>query len=109
MIANPEKFQALFLTKNKVDTTGKTLRIRNKVVYSENWITLLGIKIDSSLSFDLHISEICQKAAAQLNALIRLKSNLTHQSKKVLVESYIYANFNYSCMALFLCAVAKKI
>ena len=44
MIANPEKFQALFLTKNKVDTAGKTLRIRNKEVYSENWITLLGKK-----------------------------------------------------------------
>ena len=95
MLANPEKFQALLLTKTKANTAGHTLCIRGKEILSENCVELLGIKIDNKLCFDEHISDICRRAAAQLNALIRLKSNLTFTTKKVLVESYIYANFNY--------------
>ena len=95
MLANPEKFQALLLTKTKANTAGHTLCIRGKEILSENCVELLGIKIDNKLCFDEHISDICRRAAAQLNALIRLKSNLNFTTKKVLVESYIYANFNY--------------
>jgi hypothetical protein len=108
MITNPEKFHALLLTKNMVNTAGSKLCVQNKEIYSENWITLLGIKIDSRVTFDQHISEICRKVSAQLNALIRLKSNLTCQSRKVLVQSYIYANFNY-CPLVWHCSSAKTL
>ena len=88
-------FDSLLLTKSKANTAGNKICIKGKEIFSNNWVTLLGIKIDHKLTFDEHISDICKRAAAQLNALIRLKSNLTFTSKKVLVESYIYANFNY--------------
>ena len=53
------------------------------------------IKVDNGLKFDLHVSDICKKSSAQLNALIRLKPFLNFNAKQILIQSFIYANFNY--------------
>ena len=58
---------------------------------TENLVMLLGITLECKLNFDQPISNICNAAAAQLNALIRLKSNLPLVARKALIESYIYS------------------
>ena len=59
---------------------------------------LLGLKINNRLSFKSHISAIaiCKKAAKQLNALKRLGSFLNISQHKVLAQSFIMANFNFT-------------
>ena len=74
MIANPEKFHAILLTKSSSNTVDKTLKIKNNLRQSESKVELLGLTIDKLLSFHSHISSICKKAAKQLNALKRLGS-----------------------------------
>ena len=56
---------------------------------------LLGAHIDDRLNFNEHVNKICKSAGNQLNALIRLKSFLGLKEKEVLVNSFIYSNFNY--------------
>ena len=56
---------------------------------------LLGLQLDDKLNFNLHISNICKSAANQLNALIRLKKFMNFEEKKILINSYFMANFNY--------------
>ena len=73
MIANPYKFHAVLVTKGRDDTTGEKLMIQGKQIQSENAVRLLGLKIDQRLNFDDHISDLFRKAAAQQNALKRLK------------------------------------
>ena len=68
IIANPDKFHAILVTKRRDDTTGVKLTIQGKQLQSENAVRLLGVKIDHSLTFDEHISDLCRKAAAQLNS-----------------------------------------
>ena len=46
-------------------------KIDNKIINSEESVKLLGLGIDSKLSFDKHISKLWNKSAGQLNALIR--------------------------------------
>ena len=55
----------------KKDTLRETC---NNKIKSENSVTLLGITIDSRLSFDNHISKLCGKTLMQLNAIFRLKT-----------------------------------
>ena len=55
---------------------------------------LLGLQLDDKLNFNLHISHI-KSAANQLNALIRLKKFMNFEEKKILINSYFMANFNY--------------
>ena len=48
-----------------------------------------------NLNFDMHISKLCNKSAGQLNALNRINRYLGFAEKKVLINSFIYGNFNY--------------
>ena len=56
---------------------------------------LLGVTLDYRLDFDPHISNLCKKAAIQLNVLKRLKVFIGFKEKQILVQSFVYSNFNY--------------
>ena len=58
-------------------------------------VELLGIQLDDKLNFSPHVSNICKSGANQLNALIRLQKFLSFKEKKILINSYFMANFNY--------------
>ena len=68
MIANPDKFKAIVLTKTDHNTAGIKLEFSEKTILSSNEIDLLGVAIDTQLSFYSHIIKICCKASGQLNA-----------------------------------------
>ena len=95
MIANPDKFHALFVKKDQTDTSGINLDFQGHSIKSEETVKLLGVTLDYKLNFDPHISNLCKKAAAQLNVLKRLKSFIGFAEKEVLVQSFVYSNFNY--------------
>ncbi len=95
MIANPEKFHALLLRKNQTNTSGEQININGKIIKSEETVKLLGVTLDYRLDFDPHISNLCKKAATQLNVLKRLKTFIGFQEKKILVQSFVYSNFDY--------------
>ena len=46
--------------------------IDNHTIISENKNELLGIILDSKLSFEDHINNLCKKASQKLNALARI-------------------------------------
>ena len=54
----------------------------NSILFQVSAIKYLGINIDSHLSFDLHIREICKRATRTLHMLMR---NL---KKKVVLTQY---------------------
>ena len=93
MIANPDKFHAVLVTKGRDDTIGEKLVIQGKQIQSENAVRLLGVKIDHRLTFDDHIFDLCRKAAAQLNALERLRGYMEFKAKEILVQSFIFFKF----------------
>ena len=70
------------------------LTIDKKVITSSENVTLLGLEVDSKLNFDEHISKLYNKSAGQLNALCRIGHLLGLEERKILINSFIYANFN---------------
>ena len=68
MLVNSSKFQAIILTKNK-EHLSCNLSIDNEVIESKLLVELLGISIDDKLKFNELISNLCRKAANQLNSL----------------------------------------
>ena len=73
MIANPEKVHAILLRKNLTNTSGEKINIDGEIINSEETVKLLGVTLDYRLDLAPHISNICKKAATQLNVLQRLK------------------------------------
>ena len=55
----------------------------------------MGINNDSKLNFDSHIYDLCKKASMQLNALNRLRAYIGNKEMEILINSFIYSNFNY--------------
>ena len=95
MIANPDKCHALLVRKDGENTTGQNISLQDHAIKSEETVKLLGVTLDNKLNFDTHISNFCKKAAKQLNVLKRLRSFIGFEQKKVLVQSFVYSNFNY--------------
>ena len=69
-------------------------------------VKLLGVNIDSELSFDFHIKDLCRKAGGQLNALLRLQKLL--DAKLAVVWSFVCSNFKYGTVVLIGILVPKK-
>ena len=95
MIANPDKFQVILLDKRGSDNTNIELKIGNEKIKSASSVKPLGVHIDDKLNFNDHINKLRKSAGNQLNALIRLKPFLGLKEKVVLVNSFIYSNFDY--------------
>ena len=96
MIANTSKFHAIFLSKDKtLETVGLPIRVKDQSISSESAVKLIGITIDDKLKFDTHINKLCKRASGQLNQLFRLKKYVDYNERLVLMNSFIFSNFNY--------------
>ena len=60
MVANPKKFQLMFLARNKC--IEKEMSFVEKAIKSSSTVELLGITLDKNLNFKSHIENICCKA-----------------------------------------------
>ena len=93
---NPKKFQAILISKKKYALPRDLkLQISNTEITQQSSVELLRVTIDNKLNFDEHISRLCKSAGYQFSALFRLKNHFNYEQKKLLIESLIYANFNY--------------
>ena len=63
--------------------------------------------MDHKLNFDPHISDLCNKATTHLNVLKRLKSFVGFEERKILVQSFVFSNFNY-CLLVWHFSSAKS-
>ena len=62
------------------------------------------MKIDDKLNFTEHISDVCTRAARQLNILQRLKKVLDYKSRMAMYKSFVMSNFNcYPIVCMFTC------
>ena len=102
MEPHPEKFQFMVMSNNVIDThtleLDDTTRLR-----SQSDVVLLGIKIDDKLTFAKHVSAFCTKASQQLNAFTRISKFLSYDSKKLVINSFINSNFQYSPLVWHFC------
>jgi hypothetical protein len=101
MKVNIDKFQFLMLCPNR-DGNSQThyVQIGNITLKSQEGAKLLGIYVDTNLSYNVHIQQKCKKANAKLQALKRLSNFLTTECKLVVLRSFIVSQFLY-CAALF--------
>ena len=90
MQGNAGKCHVLLSTNEKIVTKVDSAEIENS--QSEK---LLGVTIDSQLSFEKHINNICGKAKAKLSALSRVAHFMNFNKRKKLMNAFFKAQFNY--------------
>ena len=90
MKANTEKSHLLLSGSNRL-----TANTDGNVIESEDNQLLLGITIDSNLSFNKHINDLFKKASAKLNALARISGYVDLPKRWVIMKSFITFQFGY--------------
>ena len=80
MKANINKFQSIILRpKGVIDDI--SFHVSGYTLQPVSCVNLLGVKIDDRLSFDNHVSSICNRVAQQTNALRRIVKYLSIENR----------------------------
>ena len=81
MKSNPDKCNFICSTIKKV-----RLIVENKEINNSTHERLLGVEVDSRLSFNTHIDNICKKPNLKLNTLSRITPHLDFKKKTLLIN-----------------------
>ena len=90
MKANEDKCNLIVSTNELTEIQIGDFTIKNSAIEK-----LLGVKINSKLNFDCHVNHLCNKANKKLSALARVTSYMTLEKKKIVMNSFFNAQFNY--------------
>ena len=101
MVANPSKFQLIYPGTFNADVS---LPVGKYNIKSVEVVKLLAVKIDTKLSFNPHVTELCKKSNQKLRALRRVRHFLSEDQAKFLVNSYILSPFNYCPLVWMFCS-----
>ena len=90
MKPNGDKCHLLVTTEKSV-----SINIDGGNVTNKKEQKLIGIKFDSSLSFEGHITCLCKKASQKLHVLARIVNYMDLPKRKVLMKAFITSQFSY--------------
>ena len=85
MKGNEDKCNVILTSQDNVHVNIRTAQIENSKSQK-----LLGINIDSQLTFKDHINRICKKANTKLNALSRISYYMDPLKRRLLVNAFFY-------------------
>ena len=88
MKANTDKNHCLLSNKNNL-----TVNIDENVLESEDNQVLVGITINSNLSFNKHIKNFCKKASAKLSALASILGYMNFPKCRIILNLFIISKF----------------
>ena len=93
MKLNADKCHLLVLGQRCDDSV--TVKIGNADVTNDLEEKLLRVHIDSKLSFDHHVSNLCKKASNKLYALARISPYMGQNKLRSLMRAFITSQFQY--------------
>ena len=89
--ANADKFHLLLSEKNQ----DLTIRVDTFDIKNSSSEKLLGIKLDNKLTFDPHVSDICNKVSQKLHALSTIDHLMPPNRRKDIVNAFVLSQFGY--------------
>ena len=89
--ANPDKFHLILS-----DPSDEfSIKIDNSDLKNSQCQKLLGVQIDSKLSFNNHVAGLCTKASQKLHALSRISNYMTLTQRRIIMKTFIISQFGY--------------
>ena len=72
-----------------------TAKIEDFSIKNSTEEKLLGVKFDSNLSFESHITSLCKKGSQKLHALARISHYMDLNKRGNLMKAFITSQFSY--------------
>ena len=100
MVLNPNKTTCMLIgTKNRLKKTQNLdLKTSDSRIENVRVQRLLGVYIDSTLSWKIHVYKTCAKLSTKLHLLKGIKCFLTPEMLQTFYNSYITPYFDYGCV-----------
>ena len=102
MVLNADKCHFL-LSKPKTAVQQKYIEVGGQVIWESSEETLLGVSVETNLTFQANIEKINKKASPKLSALIRLARIMPFEKKKILMSSFIRVQFSFCPLLWMFC------
>ena len=83
MKANPDKWHFICRSNDKLKIV-----IEDQTISNSNCEKLLGVLLDSKLTFKPHVDSICRKAGLKLNAISRIIPYMDFSKRRLLVNAF---------------------
>ena len=90
MKANPDKCHLLVTTNALISVNINGFQITKSAEEK-----LPGLKFDSKLTFENHVSSLCEKASQKFHTLTRIANYVNISKRKALMKTFIIPQFNY--------------
>ena len=78
--------------------------VGDALLWEENSVKLLGLFIDSELSFNNHVKIICKKASQKFTATLRLANILIVEKRKIPLKTFFESQFSYCPLLWMFCS-----
>ena len=91
MKANADKCRLLVITNSALSAN-----IERFVLNDSNEERFLGIKIDTKLLFENHVSSLCKKTSQKLHSIARIVNNMDLSKRKCFMKVFETSQFNCS-------------
>lgn len=93
---NPSKTQfMIFRSPQKHLLTSAALTMGPNTIYACDSVSFLGVRLDITLNFGLHLSDIKKKTAFGIRALIKARPYFSTNALLSLYFSFVHSHFNY--------------
>ena len=89
---NEGKCKLLILSRRNIDVS---IKIGNATIRNTNSEKLLGITIDSKLTFNEHVKNLCKKASQKLHALARIANYMSQEKLRIIMKAFVTSQFGY--------------
>ena len=80
---------------NKTCLDLHNMTVGNEIIYNSDQSKLLGITFHSTLSFDIHVSNRCNKVNQKLNDLARISCHISQSKLNIIMNAFITSHFGY--------------
>ena len=94
---NADRFHFLVSLSQEVNLNVNNFKIKNS-----DCEKLLGVKFDSKLRFDQHITDLCRRTSRKIHALARVTPFMNLSKRRLLMNSFFKTQFNY-CPLIWMC------
>ena len=93
---NGDKTELLVLTaRQRPQPSVHSIKIRADIIKASKSAKSIGVWLDSVLSMDVQISNICKTASFHLCNIAKIRNFLIHRQCEILIHAFILSNLDY--------------
>lgn len=99
MALHPNKTKCMIIGSKYKMRKGHQMKLSIDNLHIENVTsqTILGVIVDNTLSWDLHVNSVRAKVNSKINLLKRISFYVSHDMKVLYYNAYIMSTFDYCC------------